>query len=126
MGNDAMRGSIRFWAFYLAALAMLALPSTSTAADDLSMNDLVGRWCGTVSDYTFTPTQLTVTLHSGEEGRVLAIEKVEANATEIEITWKPPVVGSTAFNKFSADKRQMSQMANDGGDNGPQREFHRC
>ncbi len=107
----------------VAALAILALVVTPTAAADLSIKSLLGRWCGSTKDYTFTRTRLTVTMHGGGTG-IYEIAKVEASPEWINVFWKGK--GNTVFWKFSADRRQMFQHANETGDMGPEREFHRC
>jgi hypothetical protein len=121
-----MRGGGRIWSLHLAVLATIALTPISAAAADLSVEDLLGRWCGTITDYTFTSTRLTVKFHDGRQGKILGIKEMSATDEWIDVKWKPPYGGNTVFWKFSTDKRQMFQEANDAGDKGPEHEFHRC
>lgn len=119
---------IRFGLNLLLAFAMLAIASKAVAARDLSIESLVGRWCGSAVDYTFSRTELRVVLHDKQRtlthGPVLEIQNVKTGDGWIEIKWKG--AGNTVFWKFSDDGRQMFQKANDAGDHGPERKFHRC
>ncbi len=117
LGGHTMR------ALGLATIAVIALAATPTAAANLSIKDLVGRWCSAAKDYTFTRTRLTVTMHGGGTG-IYEIARVEASPQWLNVTWRKG--GNTVFFKFSADRRQMFQHANETGDMGPEREFHRC
>jgi hypothetical protein len=111
----------------LLSLGVVLLITHSATARDITMDNLLGHWCGTRSNYTFTTTRLTVDLHGGgalPHGSVLEIEKVEIGDGWINIKWKND--GNTVFWKFSNDGREMYQRANDSGDMGPERRYHRC
>ena len=107
---------------------MLAIAPSAIAAEDLSINTLLGRWCGPTADYTFSRTELRVALHNKNRtlthGPVLVIQDVETGDGWINVKWKN--AGNTVFWKFSDDGKQMFQHANESGDHGPEQRFHRC
>jgi hypothetical protein len=110
------------------ALAVIIL-TASPAAADLSIDDLVGRWCGDTSQYKFTRTQLNVTLLNGKKpkhGPVLEILRVDVKADKIELSWKPDRRGNSTAFKLSTDKQQLIQQSESEGDKGPKRIFKRC
>jgi hypothetical protein len=110
------------------AMAVIIL-GASPAAADLSIDDLVGRWCGDTSRYVFTRTELDVTLLDGQtpkHGPVLEILRVDVKADKIEVSWKPDRLGNSTAFKLSADKRQLIQQSQTEGDKGPKRIFKRC
>jgi hypothetical protein len=123
-----MRQVKAIWKFHF-ALIIITLAPWSAAAADLSINDLIGRWCGSESNYTFTPTQLFVVRLDGKNlknGPVLKIAKVEGNANEIQVMWSPLKPGNSTSFELTADKRQLIQVPETKGDKGPRREFRRC
>jgi hypothetical protein len=99
----------------------LALVADQSNARVLSTDDLMGRWCGDTSTYTFTPTELTVTFKRGEP-RVLHIKSIELDESSINVFWVE--AGNTIFSHFEKDT--MVQDANTSGDKGPVRNFRRC
>jgi hypothetical protein len=120
----------------LLALAMTALTYDTSAAANLEIDDLLGRWCGDVANYTFSRTQLSVVRLDGKKlakGPVLTIAKTEGRADQIDVYWLP-VKKADNFTRFelSTNKRLLIQLPNadeDGkaiGDKGPRREFRRC
>ena len=115
-------------AIVLLTFAMLAIAPCAIAAEDLSIDTLLGRWCGPTADYTFSRTKLNVELHdrgrSLKHGPVLTIQKVETGDGWINLEWKN--AGNTVFWKFSDDGQEMFQHANETGDHGPEMKFHRC
>jgi hypothetical protein len=119
---------IRLVSNLLLAFAMLAMAPHAAAAKDLSIENLLGRWCGPTADYTFSRTELRVVPHNKQRtlthGPVLVIDDVEVGDGWINVKWKN--AGNTVFWKFSNDGRQMYQHANEEGDHGPQMKFHRC
>ena len=83
-----MRSAIK----YLTAILMFAAVPHPSKAEPLSIMDLLGRWCGTDSNYTFTRTQLSVTRFDGKNlkhGPVIQIADVKATEQWIEIHWVP-------------------------------------
>ena len=110
------------------ALAIVALALNSAAADELSIGDLVGRWCGDgqPADYVFTQTRLTVIFHNGAKNKTLQISKIESSPDQIQIRWKPFKPGNSTSFDLSANKRQLFQLPQTKGDKGPRRVFKRC
>ena len=108
----------------LALWAVSVSASTPAAARDLTIEDILGRWCGDTTNYQFARDRLTVTFHNGSPRRVLTIERVEGSPDWLDVHWEN--AGNTVFTDFSDDKRVMHQAANTSGDNGPRRRFRRC
>jgi hypothetical protein len=123
-----MRGGRYFWKFQLAWI-IIALTSHSVSAANLAIDDIVGRWCGTESNYTLTRTQLAVVRLDGKalkSGPVLQIAKVEGTSDQIHVFWLPERPGNSTLFELAADKRRLVQMPQTEGDKGPRREFRRC
>jgi hypothetical protein len=103
-------------------------------AAELSVDDLLGKWCGPTIDYVFTRERLTVLPHDGSAPRVLPIRKFALNSGEgsIKVYWdikRRDLVEediSTVFYEFDPDHHNMAQQANTTGDKGARRAFHRC
>jgi hypothetical protein len=119
----------------LLALAMTALTYDTSAAANLEIDDILGRWCGDVGNYTFSRTQLSVTRLDGKKpinGPVLKIAKTEGRPDQIDVYWLPLKADNFTRFELSTDKRLLIQLPNvdeDGkaiGDKGPRREFRRC
>jgi hypothetical protein len=120
----------------LLALAIAALAYGTSAAANLEIDDILGRWCGDVGNYTFSRAQLSVARLDGKKltnGPVLKIAKTEGRADQIDVHWLPlKKEGNLTRFELSADKRLLIQLPNvneDGkaiGDKGPRREFRRC
>jgi len=120
-----MRLSIK----YFAAVLMFAAVSHPSKAEPLSITNLLGRWCGTESNYTFTRTRLSVTRFDGKKlkhGPVIKIADVKATEQWIEIHWLPVKPNNNTIFEVSSDKKVLIQRQNTTGDKGPRREFHRC
>ena len=109
--------------FGLMISALLA--STPATAQDLKIDDLVGRWCGESSNYIFTRSALTVKFFDGRRDVVWKIDRVETSPDWINVIWKPPR-GNTVFTEFSKDRNSMAQAQNTSGDMGPRRPYRRC
>jgi hypothetical protein len=114
-----MRG---LWLGFVVALTMAV--SSGAQAAKLSYGNILGNWCGDVTDYSFTRTSLTVTFHSDKSTRVWKIKSYEFSDTWINVNWS--FGGNTVFAEFSDDGLRMAQQANTGGDKGPRRPFRRC
>jgi hypothetical protein len=119
----------------LLALAMTALMYDTSAAANLEIDDILGRWCGDVSNYTFSRTQLSVARLDRKKltnGPVLKIAKTEGRPDQIDVYWVPLKADNFTQFELSTDKRLLIQLPNadeDGkaiGDKGPRREFRRC
>jgi hypothetical protein len=91
-------------------------------ARSLSYEDILGKWCGDSSTYTFDREKLTVRLYSGGQN-VLWVLRHESSATWLNILWRPPHV-NTVF-EFSPDHQTIVQPATRDG-KGPRRVFRRC
>jgi hypothetical protein len=113
------------------ALIFGALGPHGAQADTLSVDDLLGRWCGVTTDYEFTRERLTVHVHQGGD-RVLPVRSFDVRGDEIKVYWdiKRPDLPqddiATVFYDFDAAHRTMAQKANTSGDLGPRIPFHRC
>ena len=108
-----------------AAGLMLAIALAAGAAQALNFDDISGKWCGSVSSYSFAPAQLTVVLYSdGNSPRRYKIESYQYEADTITVNWvRDDEKLFTKFSEFSGNDRFMVQQPNDAG---PRREFRRC
>jgi hypothetical protein len=110
------------------ALALFAA-SCPVAAADLSMADLLGRWCGDPVNYTFAPGQLLVTPLHGQalaHGNISKISQIEGASDHVDVFWAPYDPSRFTRFRFSSDKSQLIQMEETEGDKGPRRIFRRC
>jgi hypothetical protein len=106
------------------ALTIVVALGAGGAAQALTFNDISGKWCGSVSSYTFAPGQLTVVLYTDNEPRRYKIENYEYDGDVITVNWiRDNDKLFTKFGEFSSDDRLMVQQQNDAG---PRREFRRC
>jgi hypothetical protein len=119
---------------FLFALAVAVLVPGASSAGDLSLGDLLGRWCGEVTDYTFSANELAVVFHKGGT-RSLRVEKVTAQEGNITVWWegkRPDGSANATDFQLGEDRRLLIQLPNRDesgkaiGDKGPRREFHRC
>jgi hypothetical protein len=119
----------------LLALAIAALSYDTSAAANLEIDDILGRWCGDVGKYTFSRTQLSVARLDRKKltnGPVLKIAKTEGRSDQLDVYWVPLKADNFTRFELSTDKRLLIQLPNvneDGkaiGDKGPRREFRRC
>jgi hypothetical protein len=91
-------------------------------ANATTYEDIVGQWCGDVTDYVFAPDTLTVKFHDRRPENIFKITKYTYTVDSVRIDWlsadgKESV---TVFAEFSGSK--MAQQQN--GDK-PRRAFHR-
>jgi len=107
-----------------AVLLAAVLVFASSGAKAWAPADIMGRWCGTITAYTFTPTELTVTFFDGHPQRVLRIKAIEIHGDTMNVVWDPRDGVNTVFQEFTGST--MVQAPNTAGDMGPRREFHRC
>ena len=94
-------------------------------ADATTYEDIVGQWCGDVTDYIFTPNTLTVKFHDDRPANVFKITKDTYTNDTVRIDWlnadgKESV---TVFAEFNGNRTTMAQQEND---DKPRRPFHRC
>ena len=92
-------------------------------ADATTYEDIVGQWCGDVTDYVFAPNTLTVKFHDDRPANMFKITKYTYTNDTVRIDWlnadgKESV---TVFAEFSG--KAMAQQEND---DKPRRPFHRC
>ncbi len=114
---------LRRIALFASAAAAAATCATVTAVA-LRDTDILGKWCGTESDYHITRTSMTVTRASDNAQLVFDILKFEAREGSLLVQWRlQGRVGGTEFGEFSADGLKMAQLPNA---KGPRREFRRC
>jgi hypothetical protein len=107
-----------------ACLTMAAALGAGGAAQALSFDDISGKWCGSVSSYTFAPGLLTVVLYSDSTPRRYKIDSYKYEDDVITVNWvRDDDKLFTKFSEFSRDDRFMVQQPNEAG---PRREFRRC
>jgi hypothetical protein len=110
-------------------VAAAALMSHAAAARNIAIGDIVGRWCGEQSNYTFSRTDMIVT-PVGETKLTHPphwfIDKVESDGNRIEVFWKPARPGNSTAFELARNKRTLTQLPQTEGDKGPRRVFHRC
>ena len=110
-------------------VAMAVLMSHAAAARDITIADIVGRWCGDRINYTFSRTDMIVTVLDNRDLKHQphwGIDKVEATGNRIEVFWKPAKPGNSTAFELSGNKRTLVQQPQSEGDKGPRRVFHRC
>src|SRR5215467_6035596 len=118
-----MTAKLRNRLVFALTLAGAAL-SAGDAAHALTFEHISGKWCGSVSSYTFAPGVLTVTLYADNAQRKYKITDYQYADNEITVNWERE--GDklfTKFSEFSADDELMVQLKSD---QGPRREFKRC
>lgn len=118
-----MTNRLRNFALFVVTAAAIALGAVRPA-DALTFEDITGKWCGSVSSYTFTPGKLIVLLYDGNQRHEYKIDDYQYEDDAITVNWRR---GDdklfTKFSEFSPDKRSMAQQQNNAG---PRREFKRC
>lgn len=102
---------------------MASLVAPVNGAEPIVFEDILGKWCGEITNYVFTREKLTVYFHSGGT-RELRIQKINPGTTWLDLHWRES--GNTVFGDFTPDKNVMFQFANTTGDKGPRRRFRRC
>jgi hypothetical protein len=111
---------ILMFALTIAAVAV----GTGRQAAAYSFDDIAGKWCGSVSSYTFTPAKMAVILYADNSRREYKVQNYQYGDADITVNW---VRGDeklfTKFGEFSSDNRLMIQLQNEAG---PRREFRRC
>lgn len=113
---------LRNFAFFAVTAAAIAIGAGPAAA--LSFEDISGKWCGSVSSYTFTPGKLIVLLYADNARYEYKIDDYEYEGDSITVNWvRNGEKLFTKFSEFSRDDRFMAQQQNNAG---PRREFKRC
>lgn len=109
----------------LGSVLAVATGAASTASFALSDSDILGNWCGSESNYSFSRKVMIVTRPSDSSRLVFDITALEPRDERIAVSWRrgDGKVVRTEFAEFGADKKTMVQLSNSGG---PRREFKRC
>jgi hypothetical protein len=114
---------LRNFAFFTVTMAAIAISAGQPAAA-MTFEDIAGKWCGSVSSYTFTPGKLIVVLYDGNQRYEYKIDDYEYEEGTITVNWQRNGEKLfTKFSEFSGDDRFMAQQQNNAG---PRREFKRC
>jgi hypothetical protein len=114
---------LRNIALFAATAAAIALGAVRSAAA-MAFEDISGKWCGSVSSYTFTPGKLIVVLYNGNQRFEYKIDDYQYEEGSITVNWvRNGEKLFTKFSEFSGDDRFMAQQQNNAG---PRREFKRC
>ena len=118
-----MTGILRNIALFGVTVAALAISAGGEAAA-LSFDDISGKWCGSVSSYTFTVSRLIVVLYSDNSRREYKVDDYQYEDDAITVNWQRD--GDKLFTKFSEFSRDNKFMAQQQNNAGPRREFKRC
>jgi hypothetical protein len=119
----SVAGILRNAAISALTVAILAIGAGGEAAA-LTFDDIAGKWCGSVSSYTFTVSRLIVVLYSDNSRREYKVDDYQYEDDAVTVNWQRD--GDklfTRFSEFSADNKFMAQQQNKAG---PRREFKRC
>jgi hypothetical protein len=115
---------LRNIALFAVTTAAIAIGTARPAAAEMRFEDISGKWCGSVSSYTFTPGKLIVVLYSGNERHEYKIDDYQYEDDSITVNWqRDDDKLFTKFSEFSGDDKFMAQQQNNAG---PRREFRRC
>lgn len=105
---------------------LLAVAGAVSPAVALTDRDILGKWCGSNTNYDIGRKTLTVIWRSDDERKKFAIDHFEFSDAGAIMYWRR-IAGekllSTQFGEFSRDRRTMIQIKNEAG---PRREFRRC
>lgn len=119
-----MTSKLRNIALFAMTAAAIAIGADQPAAAAMTFEDISGKWCGSVSSYTFTPGKLIVVLYAGNKRYEYKIDDYEYEEGSITVNWRRDEEKLfTKFSEFSGDDRFMAQQENKAG---PRREFRRC
>jgi hypothetical protein len=119
----SVAGILRNVAVSALTVAALAIGAGGEAAA-LTFEDIVGKWCGSVSSYTFTQSRLIVVLYADNSRREYKVDDYQYEDDAVTVNWQRD--GDklfTKFSEFSSDNKRMAQQQNNAG---PRREFKRC
>lgn len=110
-------------------LAQADSKSGGSPGSEVTIDDVVGRWCGEHSNYTFSRTDMVVTPVGDWQlthGPHWMIDSVQADGDQIEVFWKPVRPGNSTAFELHDDGDTLIQLPQNEGDQGPRRVFHRC
>jgi hypothetical protein len=121
--EDGVTSKLRKLVIFASTIVALAIGAQRPAAA-LTFNEISGKWCGSVSSYTFTPAKLIVILYSDKSRREYTIDDYQYADDIITVNWvRDGEKLFTKFSEFSGDDKFMIQLQNNAG---PRREFKRC
>ena len=110
-----MISRLRNFALFAVITAVIASGADRPAAA-MTFEDISGKWCGSVSSYTFTPGKLIVVLFDGNQRFEYKIDDYQYEDDSITVNWRR---GDdklfTKFSEFSGDDRFMAQQKNNAG-----------
>lgn len=107
-------------------IVALLLAVAASPALALSESDILGKWCGSETNYDIGRKTLTVTWRSDNERKKFIVARFAFTDVDVVMYWRCSAkekLLSTQFGEFSANRRVMIQIRNEGG---PRREFRRC
>lgn len=110
----------------LVAGAVLLAASSVSAAPTFTNNDILGKWCGSDTNYVIGVRVLRVTWKAKKTTGRYLVNHFGFTDTGVTMYWRRgryERLLSTQFTEFSRDRRTMVQVANDAG---PRRAFRRC
>lgn len=119
MGKQAMQKML-IVAFLLAAAGV------TTPAVALTDRDILGKWCGSKTNYDIGRKTQTVTCRSDNERKNFVIDRFAFTDTDMTMYWRRIAKGEAPEHPvrgISQDRRRMIQIKNEAG---PRREFRRC
>jgi hypothetical protein len=105
---------------------VLAVAGAASPALALTDRDILGKWCGSATNYDIGRNRLTVTWRSDKERKKFVVDRFEFTDTGVIMYWRRSAddkLLSTQFGEFSPNRRMMIQIRNEAG---PRREFRRC
>jgi hypothetical protein len=96
---------------------------TADIANATTYEDIVGQWCGDVTDYVFTPNTLTVKFHDNRPANVFKITRYNYTNGSVRVYWLNDADELVmVFAEFNGSHTAMAQQENDD----KPRAFHRC
>lgn len=117
-----MTSKLRKSLIFVLTFAALALGGGRAFA--LSFDDISGKWCGSVSSYTFTPSSLIVILYADQSRREYPVDSYQYENDVITVNWERN--GDKLFTKFSEFNSAEGTMVQLQNTAGPRREFRKC
>src|SRR5258707_1362041 len=86
LGETSVTNKLRnFLVFGLTILAVAVCASRGALA--LTFDDISGKWCGSVSSYTFTPRLLIVVLYADNSRREYKVDDYQYDGDVITVNW---------------------------------------
>jgi len=105
-------------------MAIVLAAMSPAQADKLTLNDILGEWCGEVWNLTFAREQLTITYRDARLPQVQKIRRYVFAEEWVNVIYRQG--GNSVFAEFSADGRTMAEQPATLGGTTPRREFRRC